>query len=266
MLRAASASRYSSRLLFQNLLDAGVHVSKKIHLETDGDFRWRRYRSKPRVWSLLNRYKDFLAEGMGSLSNLVRQAQASHESVSHMENESESSSAHSKPKHATQCLTPATTSPELLRQLPDSMRPTAMIIENPIDACRSALVLVSPGGTLVVCGSFFLAAETRDWFRVSWAVQIRASGGPENTSPQREQVNTSSDVPRRRRSRPAARNRANVPVHRTARSSKRPDPFDLSGCHDSERGTTHLLHRRVVIWAFTKSITTQTKSNQIKEA
>jgi len=56
---------------------------------------------------------------------------------------------------------------ELLRQLPDSMRATATVIENPIDACNAALGLVSPGGTLIVCGSFFLAAETRDWFRVS---------------------------------------------------------------------------------------------------
>ncbi len=37
------------------------------------------------------------------------------------------------------------------------------VIENPIDACRKALESVSPGGTMVVCGSFFLAAETRPW-------------------------------------------------------------------------------------------------------
>lgn len=55
-------------------------------------------------------------------------------------------------------------SAELMKRMPDSLRPTATVIENPIDACRKALNLVSPGGTLVVCGSFFLAAETRDWF------------------------------------------------------------------------------------------------------
>jgi|TARA_B110000495_G_C22994260_1_gene585872 dihydrofolate synthase/folylpolyglutamate synthase len=39
----------------------------------------------------------------------------------------------------------------------------AQIIAQPIDACRAALEKVSPGGILVICGSFFLAAETRRW-------------------------------------------------------------------------------------------------------
>ena len=46
----------------------------------------------------------------------------------------------------------------------------SQIIAEPIDACRAALEKVSPGGILVICGSFFLAAETRPWVE-SVAVQ-----------------------------------------------------------------------------------------------
>ena len=37
------------------------------------------------------------------------------------------------------------------------------VVENPVDACRRGIESVTPGGTMVVCGSFFLAAETRQW-------------------------------------------------------------------------------------------------------
>ena len=39
------------------------------------------------------------------------------------------------------------------------------VTEDPIAACRDGLASVGPGGVLVVCGSFFLAAETRRWFQ-----------------------------------------------------------------------------------------------------
>jgi dihydrofolate synthase/folylpolyglutamate synthase len=54
--------------------------------------------------------------------------------------------------------------PEQLRPLvPPSHAEQTTLIEDPIKACQSALETVSPGGTLVACGSFFLAAETRQW-------------------------------------------------------------------------------------------------------
>ena len=40
---------------------------------------------------------------------------------------------------------------------------TVQVTDDPVDACRQAKQLVHPGGTIVVCGSFFLAAETRPW-------------------------------------------------------------------------------------------------------
>lgn len=47
--------------------------------------------------------------------------------------------------------------------LPDSMSLPADVIDDPIEACRSALESATPGGAMVVCGSFFLVAETRTW-------------------------------------------------------------------------------------------------------
>lgn len=41
--------------------------------------------------------------------------------------------------------------------------PSAMLVEDPIEACRRGTSLAASGGTLVVCGSFFLVAETRQW-------------------------------------------------------------------------------------------------------
>ncbi len=53
---------------------------------------------------------------------------------------------------------------ELLQLLPEHLHSVTTVLEDPIQACESALRSVTPGGTLVVCGSFFLAAETRAWF------------------------------------------------------------------------------------------------------
>ena len=52
---------------------------------------------------------------------------------------------------------------DLLPLLQQGWSGQSRIIAEPIKACRSALETVSPGGVLVICGSFFLAAETRPW-------------------------------------------------------------------------------------------------------
>ncbi len=52
---------------------------------------------------------------------------------------------------------------ELAPMLPDGWSGTAEAMTDPIAACEKALARISPGGILVVCGSFFLAAETRPW-------------------------------------------------------------------------------------------------------
>lgn len=54
---------------------------------------------------------------------------------------------------------------ELEPLLPAAMREREIVIEDPIEACQRGQQLASPGGTLVICGSFFLAAETRSWMR-----------------------------------------------------------------------------------------------------
>jgi len=53
----------------------------------------------------------------------------------------------------------------LIELVPETLRNRSEIIPDPIQACEHALPLVAPGGCLVVCGSFFLAAETRHWFQ-----------------------------------------------------------------------------------------------------
>ncbi len=52
---------------------------------------------------------------------------------------------------------------ELVRWVPPSHREANVIVDDPIAACELGLKFASPGGILVVCGSFFLAAETRGW-------------------------------------------------------------------------------------------------------
>ncbi|TWU58809.1 Folylpolyglutamate synthase [Rubripirellula tenax] len=54
---------------------------------------------------------------------------------------------------------------ELMAMVPDSIVAKAAVNENAIAACEAALRTVSPDGTLVVCGSFFLAAEAAPWMR-----------------------------------------------------------------------------------------------------
>lgn len=57
-------------------------------------------------------------------------------------------------------------SPEQLQPLvPASLQNNTSVIHQPIEACQHAISRVSPGGTVVVCGSFFLAAETRIWIK-----------------------------------------------------------------------------------------------------
>jgi dihydrofolate synthase/folylpolyglutamate synthase len=54
--------------------------------------------------------------------------------------------------------------PEQMTSLvPESLRQATCVIEDPIEACRQGLQLAKPGGTFVICGSFFLVAETRAW-------------------------------------------------------------------------------------------------------
>jgi dihydrofolate synthase/folylpolyglutamate synthase len=47
--------------------------------------------------------------------------------------------------------------------VPAPLQSETLVIEDPIEACGRGLQLATPGGTLVICGSFFLAAETRPW-------------------------------------------------------------------------------------------------------
>lgn len=52
---------------------------------------------------------------------------------------------------------------ELVPMLPQDWLGHAEVITDPVVACEKALTMVEPGGILVICGSFFLAAETRPW-------------------------------------------------------------------------------------------------------
>jgi dihydrofolate synthase/folylpolyglutamate synthase len=56
---------------------------------------------------------------------------------------------------------------ELVRKLPPALRSRCEVIQDPVQACAAGLKKVTPGGTLVACGSFFLAAETREWFQTA---------------------------------------------------------------------------------------------------
>ncbi len=52
---------------------------------------------------------------------------------------------------------------DLLPLVPQALVESTAIAKDPIDACRLALKSATPGGMIVVCGSFFIAAETRQW-------------------------------------------------------------------------------------------------------
>ena len=58
---------------------------------------------------------------------------------------------------------------ELLGTLPESRRADVSVHQDPGEACREALTTLPAGGCVVVCGSFFLAAETRE-------IMLRAAG------------------------------------------------------------------------------------------
>ncbi len=51
---------------------------------------------------------------------------------------------------------------ELQPMIPKEYRDHAIMIERVDDACHQALKLATPGGVVVVCGSFFLAAEAQE--------------------------------------------------------------------------------------------------------
>ena len=60
---------------------------------------------------------------------------------------------------------PRFTDPEKLRPLvPSTWRGDLRLDCDPLSACRAVVKQAKPGTTIVVCGSFFLAAETRLWF------------------------------------------------------------------------------------------------------
>ena len=52
---------------------------------------------------------------------------------------------------------------QLLPLVPESQVASLEVVQDPVAACVAGLGHVTPGGVLVVCGSFFLAAETRGW-------------------------------------------------------------------------------------------------------
>ena len=52
---------------------------------------------------------------------------------------------------------------DLVPMLPQGWTGAAEVMTDPIVACEKALARISPDGILVICGSFFLAAETRPW-------------------------------------------------------------------------------------------------------
>lgn len=51
---------------------------------------------------------------------------------------------------------------ELMRAIPEPRRGDVSVRQDPGEACREAIATLPAGGCLVVCGSFFLAAETRE--------------------------------------------------------------------------------------------------------
>jgi dihydrofolate synthase/folylpolyglutamate synthase len=52
---------------------------------------------------------------------------------------------------------------ELKPLVPAPLAKKTRVMEDPIEACEAGLASVTPGGALVICGSFFLAAECRGW-------------------------------------------------------------------------------------------------------
>ncbi|QDT13216.1 bifunctional folylpolyglutamate synthase/dihydrofolate synthase [Planctomycetes bacterium K23_9] len=52
---------------------------------------------------------------------------------------------------------------DLLPLVPPSATRNTVVQRTPIEACQAGIDFLGSGGTLVICGSFFLAAETRPW-------------------------------------------------------------------------------------------------------
>ena len=56
------------------------------------------------------------------------------------------------------------TSENLLQLLPEEKKLSAHVVRPPLQACQYGMRLAEEAeATLVICDSFFLAAETRDW-------------------------------------------------------------------------------------------------------
>jgi dihydrofolate synthase/folylpolyglutamate synthase len=70
---------------------------------------------------------------------------------------------------------------ELLASVEPPRRAATEILDDPLEACEAALATATPGGVLVVCGSFFLAAETRGWLES----RQRRQGKPTERFPER---------------------------------------------------------------------------------
>lgn len=52
---------------------------------------------------------------------------------------------------------------EIRPLVPNRIASVTEVVQDPIQACQTALAKTPPGGVLAICGSFFLAAETRKW-------------------------------------------------------------------------------------------------------
>ena len=60
---------------------------------------------------------------------------------------------------------PRSTDPEeLCPMVPSTWNGSLVVDADPLSACQTAVNEATAGSTIVLCGSFFLAAETRQWF------------------------------------------------------------------------------------------------------
>ena len=56
---------------------------------------------------------------------------------------------------------------QLLELVPEKNRTKVNVMNQPLEACEKAWDDARKNrGTIVICGSFFLAAETRNWIRI----------------------------------------------------------------------------------------------------
>ena len=62
----------------------------------------------------------------------------------------------------------------LIPLVPSSLTDRVSVAKDPVDACSRGLKQASLGGMLVVCGSFFVAAETRKWLKEQEAKNLKS--------------------------------------------------------------------------------------------